>query len=88
MNTKVIYNLKDSVVFYLHPFIQLKNIPYEYYRFWSLDPIYKNITDLIKNEGLPIGNADLHRGIKLYEGDVYSFGLALGRKYKLDSILI
>ncbi len=61
----------------------------EYYRFWSLDPTYMKIVKLVQEKGAPCPTYnELHRDMRLYEGDVYEFGKAPGRNYLEGSLVI
>jgi hypothetical protein len=59
-----------------------------YYQFWSLDPTYQRIVGLVQERGVPFGAPDLHRDLRLFEGDVYDFGKANGRLYPPGSMVL
>lgn len=59
-----------------------------YYRFWSLDPTYRKIVKLVQERGALCAAPDLHRDVRLFEGDVYDFGKVPGREYPAGSIVL
>ena len=60
-----------------------------YYRFWSLDSVYRKIVELVQEKGArcPI-YSELHRDMRLFEGDVYEFGKVAGRNYPEGSMIL
>jgi hypothetical protein len=60
-----------------------------YFRFWSLDPTYRKIVELVQEKGVPCPDyGKLHRDIRLFEGDVYEFGKVAGRDYPEGSVVL
>jgi hypothetical protein len=60
---------------------------HRYYRFWSLDPVFTQIVDLVQKKGTTCSRG-LHTETVLFEGVVYDYGKPSGFTYPTGSTKI